>query len=121
MVKRIVPRHEGKDLRNAANKEESEEIWRGRRVGLRSFAVADLAWTLTLLLPSTGCTLVHHGELGGVPRRLSRILTLTFLFVQALSPGPSCLHPWPVGLSADPLLSITGAKSWCVTRALCTH
>lgn len=80
MVKRIVPRHEGNDLRNAANKEESEEIWRGRRVSLRPFAVADLAWTLSLLLPPSGRTLVHHGELGKVHRRLSRkILTLTFL------------------------------------------
>lgn len=34
MVKGIVPRHGGDDLRNSASKEESEEIWRGRRVSL---------------------------------------------------------------------------------------
>jgi hypothetical protein len=39
MVREIVPKHGGNDLRNSSSKEESEEIWRGRRV--RSLLGAD--------------------------------------------------------------------------------
>lgn len=63
MVKGIVPKHGGNDLRNSSSKEESEEIWRGRRVRLVIGSSVKLPLLSLTLVCFAGCSLVYHGTL----------------------------------------------------------